>query len=209
MKLPALKLPRLLPILAVVAVTTLQFGTPRPAHADTYSVTGELFWEAQQGFQGIDSSGNVYLDNFNTGVYSTLFDGNLIGTSNVVPNFISDRGGSCTTAVPGVTQYLDDEICNGSRVAYIVFPNGNSGAGALYMYSGTGAPQLAAAAPFGDILAMNGLGDIIFDNGFIDFAYEAVDLTKSPPPTPEPSTLLLLTTGILALGLTARHRLAH
>jgi hypothetical protein len=51
---------------------------------------------------------------------------------------------------------------------------------------------------------MNSLGDIVFDDGFIDEAYYAVDLNTAP--TPEPSTLLLLATGILGAGFIVRRR---
>jgi len=67
------------------------------------------------------------------------------------------------------------------------------------MYPGTGTAQFVIAANHGDLLAMNGLGDIVFDDGFNDIAYYAVDLDTLAA-TPEPSSLLLLATGALALA---------
>jgi hypothetical protein len=187
-----------------VAVTALGFLSIR-AYADTYSVTGVLWGEGTEGFQGIDSSGNVYIYNFDTGVYLTLFNGRIVNTSSVEPNFINDRGEICATPVPGVTvTNPSDEICNNGRIAYLV----GGITASLYVYSGTGTPQLIGPAFAGDLIAMNSIGDIVFDDGFADLAYEAIDLTSEQ--TPEPASILLVGTGIAAICVTlVRRRTPH
>ena len=51
---------------------------------------------------------------------------------------------------------------------------------------------------------MNSLGDIVFNDESNEYWYEAVDLSTAV--TPEPGSLLLLATGILALAAVARRR---
>jgi hypothetical protein len=224
MKLPALKLPRLLPILAVVALTTLQFGTPRPAHADTYQLA-VLGSDSEYFFYGMDDAGDVVFSLSNTAFCGPYADG-CYATGNTLPGGSTVDAG-LTTNSPGLYYDFTRGICVSPQPyssPCIIGDNGRSaeiikdpmGLEDLLAFSGSAAPQQLYHGGFGGIFAINGLGDIVFDDGIFDEWYEAIDLSTvsqatSPPllAAPEPSTLLLLTTGILALGLTFRHRLAH
>lgn len=121
----------------------------------------------------------------------------------IVVLILECQGQRCTEPVPALVSF-NNEICNNGRIAYLAGGNTES----LYVYYGTGTPQLIGPAHHGDLIAMNSRGDIIFDDGFVDFAYEAIDLTTLQ--TPEPTSILLLGTGIAAIGLTLlRRRMPH
>jgi hypothetical protein len=92
-------------------------------------------------------------------------------------------------------------LCNDGRFAFLgsLTSPGNPGTEDLFVYSpDTETLQFIAAAPYGDLLAMNSQGDIVFDNGFTDGASEAVDYSTLA--APEPASITLFCTGLFALS---------
>jgi hypothetical protein len=99
-----MKQPKLCLVLAFAAVAALQFVTPTSAHADTYSIVGN--WaENTWGFQGINPSGNVYLDNFYSSNYETEIlspnGSSTITYSNSPLTFVQDRAVPVRNHSPG------------------------------------------------------------------------------------------------------------
>jgi hypothetical protein len=91
-------------VLALAFAAAL-FSAGIPAHADTYQIVGSWF-EDTWGFDGIDPSGHVYLQNFfavsdfQTEILSPT-GGSIIINSSLPLTFVSDRGSSCLESAPG------------------------------------------------------------------------------------------------------------
>jgi hypothetical protein len=188
---------------ALSLVVTLFAST---AHADTYEVFSLGIDDMQ--FYGMSSTDLVVLTTgtdpacgFGT-CYTTYINGIDISTSSTAPTFTADNGTACTPSLPS-GWYVFSSVCNNGRIAWTgafdAFPP-------FQVYTGP------TADPFSTVITgtffsgndgdgavyMNSQGDIVFDDTFYDEWYEAVDLSTAP--TPEPNTLLLLATGILALA---------
>src|ERR1035438_7466416 len=112
----SMTLPKLRFLPAAVALIALLFSTPPRSFADTYSIVGS--WaENTWGFDGIDPSGDVYLQYFYAlSDYQTMIlsptGGSVIISSNQPLTFVSDRGSSCQESLPGFPHVLSG-LCNG------------------------------------------------------------------------------------------------
>ena len=73
----------------------------------------------------------------------------------------------------------------------------------LYENSGSGFNLLSLTGN-GSFIFMNGKGDIVWNDGSFENWYEAIDLTTAS--TPEPSTILLVGSGIVFALQRARRR---
>jgi len=190
-----------------VSLFAIQFASPRKSRADSYSIVGS--WaENTWGFDGINASGDVYLQSFyavhdyQTEILSRTGASEVI-SSNLPLTFVSDRGTYCSQTLAGFAQTVRG-LCNNGRFTFLYSADGGPDT-SLYLYSGAGSAQFVLSAPSGGILAMDSLGDIVFENGFWDQAYYAVNVTTQV--TPEPSNILLFATGSLALCVIFRRRI--
>jgi PEP-CTERM motif len=195
---------------AVVVLLSLGLFAPAtPAHADTYQII-PLFNETEGFFYGMNDLGyvaisvnNSYCPPTELTCYETVPYGNSPTTA-TPPNLAYDF--SRTSCVAPQPFSSPCSITFDGRTAAISVINGNQEI--LTVAVGNGAPQTLYSTGFGYAFAINGAGDIAFDDGFADEWQEAIDLNTTPLPTPapEPSSLILLGTGLLGGTLLVTRR---
>ena len=165
------------------------------AFADTYQVM-TLISDNGINFYGMDDFGQVSFLQVGGGVpgtYYNFLNGSPTGTSLVAPSFVQDDGTLCSPVLPSGASAMVAK-CNNGREAF-------SG----YLTPGQVIPSIYEGPPFAQVagfsgagLFMNGNGDIVFNDPYNENWVEAFDLTTRA--APEPSSLVLLVTGILTAG---------
>ncbi|MBB5338283.1 hypothetical protein [Tunturiibacter gelidoferens] len=193
---------------AMLAIAVVLFTIPASAHADTYTVYN-LGDANSTNIYGITTSGEVVTYNSGCGLpgfpcYTDYIDGAKVGTSTTAPVFTYDDGTSC--AVPSGFAFAGaaTPVCNNGRIGFGSRLNPNGDASGIYT-GPTG--DLSLIQPFGstDKLALNSSGDFAWTDGIDEYIYEAVDTTTAI--TPEPTSILLVGSGMLSLMELARRRL--
>jgi hypothetical protein len=179
------------------------------ASADTYQLFN-LGPDNSMAFLGLSSSGLAFFESpgyepacNNDTCYFTYSDGVRISTSATAPTFTVDNGTTCSPILPpGWFSY--NAVCNNDRVAFTGEYGGYLPMGVFFTTNPT-PPTLPNIGGSG--IWMNSIGDVIFDDGFQDNWWEAVDLNTLV--TPEPGSLVLLATGILALAIAFRRHISR
>jgi hypothetical protein len=188
--------------IAIAALLFLQFSAAT-SRADTYKIV-DLGPDNLQ-FYGMDDSGHVVFLSANCGnpaqeCYVDFLNGTVVGETTVAPTFAWDYTASFC-GVPPCT------ISNNGRTAVIAAEPFDEDD--LFVESGGNPPQFLATGGFTSTeFAINGLGDIVFDEGNLEDEWdEAIDLSTAP--VPEPTSILLLGTGAIALsGMVPRRKRA-
>ncbi len=192
---------------AILAVAVVLFTLPVSARADTYQILA-LQTDNNHDLFGIDTAGDVVIS---AGLndcqalgplvdfcYETFIGGVLSSLSATIPSLAYDDGTPCVPSLPpGVFEFLHG-VCNNGREA---FQSGISGSAPEGLYTGPAVANFLHG-PIADSIVMNASGDIAFADSLNEEIFEAVDLSTDV--TPEPSTLVLLATGVLGAGALRR-----
>ncbi len=202
---------KLSPRILIAALMALLFTAPASLLADTYQILN-LGTDANWFFYGMDDSGTAVLRaesgpfscSLSLPCYNTFVNGASTGYTTTAPTLGYDNGFSCTPILPaGATSQR--AVCNNGRQGFSGFLS--SGQELPNVYTGPDSAsgpltELQAYSGEGPIF-MNSQGDLVWDDHFSETFVEAIDLTQIP----EPGSILLLGTGIIAAAGSMRRRL--
>jgi hypothetical protein len=193
---------------AIIAIAAVLFTIPATAHADTYQIY-DLGSGTRRDPIGITDTGTVVIANFGTcdDFHSsvcvvTWVNGEPTSASGTNPDLVYDDGTSCAVLPAGATSL---SRCNNGHE---VLGEGAFGRGGITITNPP--PNAVLLVDTGNIF-VNSLGDYLTTVGIGDTGndldgeiIEGIDLTTRA--TPEPASIVLLGTGILAALGSVRRR---
>jgi hypothetical protein len=191
-------------IASTLALTIAFFSTPPAAHADTYKIY-DLGSTYSRIPVGIEASGTVVVFDHHEqcglqagNCYESWTDGILTGKSTINPDHF-DNGTECTPNAPAeFTGAIPYGVCNNGREVYgtdISVPPPYT----TSIFTGPDPVADFFAHDWLDEAFLNASGDFAYSanqrGGNLEQMYQVIDLTSD---TPEPASLILLCTGLLA-----------
>lgn len=164
------------------------------------------------GSSGLTSDGTVILKAFfcSDPIVTACYDifnpiTNTIGHTNIAPTTSFDNGAPCAPP-PNPFGRAIQAVCNGDiQVVYAIDP-GLYGLVPYIDIAGSIVPVPITGAPVA--VDLNSEGYIAWDDGSLDELFEAVPNVPISQ-TPEPSTLLLVATGIISSIVMGRRRMVR
>ena len=194
----------LLSLCACIAVCFLLGISSVAAHADSFQIFN--LGGDDVSLLGINAAGTALLHQFTgcNGVndpnycYEEFSNGSLVYRADAAPtNFVAQNGTPC--ASPAALTASGRSVCDGGfQVAGGYLGNQQ---GVWESFPGSSQPGSYVYNGSDDVLFVNAAGDFLVANGSADTVYQVM-----VSQTPEPSSLLLLATGALALGGVVRRR---
>ncbi|MDW5264862.1 MULTISPECIES: PEP-CTERM sorting domain-containing protein [Acidobacteriaceae] len=173
---------------ASIAIAVVLLVLSSTAYADTYEIF-DLGGDNGQHIQGIDASGAVVLLDIFDGYYS-VYNGVAGSPSTTDPGLTYDNGTPCSPVLSAGMSVLGRASCN----------NGHEVFGGYYLdvskglYTGPDPADFLQSGSV-DALVLNSAGDFAWSDGAFEENYLAIDLSSQAP---EPDSILLLSTGLLA-----------
>jgi hypothetical protein len=193
--------------IAIAALVITPFSALKPALADTYTIY-DLGNDDGFYMVGLTASGaaviySSYCMFTNVSCYTTYVDGVPVDQSMTAPNLVYDDGVTCTSLAAGFDIDSNDERCNSGQIVFADMGDIDGKQRGIY----TGPDSDPDFLPTGSLdgAFLNSSGDVLWDDGQADEFFEAVD--TSPAPVPEPSSLLLLATGLVAFTIPIRRKI--